>query len=100
MQKLRKGKACRTFPSLEREGDRRTSVESRTLYVRAKESVLMALSALSIKEAIRRIHALCSPRNTPTRLLILSANPNSEGIGRPRNPGRISADHERQLIFI
>ena len=37
---------------------------------------------------------------TPTYLLILSANPNSEGIGRPGNPGRISADHERQLIFI
>ena len=30
-------------------------VESRTLYVRAKESVLIAPSALSIKEAIRRI---------------------------------------------
>ena len=29
-------------------------VESRTLYVRAKESVLIAPSALSIKEAIRR----------------------------------------------
>ena len=46
------------------------------------------------------IRPLCSPRGAPTRLVFLSANPNSEGIGRPGNPGRISADYERQLIFI
>ena len=45
------------FPVLERKGDHSLlrMVESRTLYVRAKESVLMAPSALSIKKAIRRI---------------------------------------------
>ena len=37
MQKLCKWKACKTFPSLEREGDRRTSVESRMHYVNQKE---------------------------------------------------------------
>ena len=79
--KLHKGGACNTFPVLEDHSLKQTRlpyikisricrhsrqsvvsnpsacrmVESRTLYVRAKESVLIALSALSIKKAIRRI---------------------------------------------
>ena len=35
--KLYKGGACNKFPSLEREGDRRMSVESRIHYVNQKE---------------------------------------------------------------
>uniref|UniRef100_UPI0026701EF7 hypothetical protein n=1 Tax=uncultured Allisonella sp. TaxID=339338 RepID=UPI0026701EF7 len=54
-----------TYFPLWRERDRRTSVESRTLYVRAKESVLIASPALSIKEAIRGIHLWISKANLP-----------------------------------
>ena len=40
-EKVHKRKACNTFPVLERKGDRRTSVESRILYVGIRGSMKM-----------------------------------------------------------
>ena len=52
-KKAKKRKACRTFSSLER-GDRRTSVESRILYIGIRESMKMFWVFLSDRKPHRR----------------------------------------------